>query len=67
MTSGQISSGLDLIYAPSTITTQQPTKGELDLLFVAMYDDYIGGQPLAAARTVPPAQEPLVLQTSMAS
>nr|GEU86354.1 retrovirus-related Pol polyprotein from transposon TNT 1-94 [Tanacetum cinerariifolium] len=28
MTSGQISSGLDLTYAPSTITTQQPTEGE---------------------------------------
>nr|GEY03563.1 putative RNA-directed DNA polymerase [Tanacetum cinerariifolium] len=26
MTSGQNSSGLDLIYAPSTITTQQPTE-----------------------------------------
>ncbi|GJR23915.1 retrovirus-related pol polyprotein from transposon TNT 1-94 [Tanacetum coccineum] len=45
MTSGQISSGLDLTYAPSTITTQKPTEGELDLLFEAMYDDYIGGQP----------------------
>nr|GEX36971.1 copia protein [Tanacetum cinerariifolium] len=45
MTSGQISSGLDLIYAPSTITTQQPTEGELDLLFKAMYDNYIGDQP----------------------
>nr|GFA84734.1 hypothetical protein [Tanacetum cinerariifolium] len=44
MTSGQISSGLDITYAPSTITTQQPTEGELDLLFQAMYDDYIGGQ-----------------------
>ncbi|GKA14756.1 retrovirus-related pol polyprotein from transposon TNT 1-94 [Tanacetum coccineum] len=52
MTSGQISSGLDLTYAPSTITTQQPTKGELDLLFEAMHDDYIGGQPPAAPRTV---------------
>ncbi|GKA72962.1 retrovirus-related pol polyprotein from transposon TNT 1-94 [Tanacetum coccineum] len=51
MTSGQISSGLDLTYAPSTITTQQPTEGELDLLFEAMYDDYIGGQPLTAPRT----------------
>nr|GFB86129.1 hypothetical protein [Tanacetum cinerariifolium] len=47
MTSGQISSGLDLTYAPSTITTQQPTEGELDLLFEAMYDDYFGGQPSA--------------------
>nr|GEY70493.1 hypothetical protein [Tanacetum cinerariifolium] len=31
MTSGHISSGLDLTYAPSTITTQQPSEGELDL------------------------------------
>nr|GEW68625.1 hypothetical protein [Tanacetum cinerariifolium] len=58
MTSGQISSGLDLTYAPSTITGQQPSEGELDILFEAMYDDYIGGQPSATARTVPPAQEP---------
>nr|GEX04102.1 hypothetical protein [Tanacetum cinerariifolium] len=58
MTSGQISSGLDLTYAPSTITTQQPSEGELDLLFEAMYDDYIGGQPSATTRTVPSAQEP---------
>ncbi|GJU77184.1 retrovirus-related pol polyprotein from transposon TNT 1-94 [Tanacetum coccineum] len=42
MTSGQISSGLDLPYAPSTITTQRPTEGELDLLFEAMYDDHVG-------------------------
>nr|GFD47955.1 hypothetical protein [Tanacetum cinerariifolium] len=35
MTSGQISSGLDLTYAPSTITTRQPSEGELDLLFEA--------------------------------
>nr|GEZ83979.1 hypothetical protein [Tanacetum cinerariifolium] len=43
MTYGQISSGLDLTYAPLTITTQQPSEGELDLLFEATYDDYIGG------------------------
>nr|GFB22588.1 integrase, catalytic region, zinc finger, CCHC-type, peptidase aspartic, catalytic [Tanacetum cinerariifolium] len=61
MTSGHISSGLDLTYAPSTITTQQPSEGELDLLFEAMYDDYIGGQPSATARTILPAQEPQVL------
>nr|GEW24408.1 Gag-Pol polyprotein [Tanacetum cinerariifolium] len=51
MTFGQISSGLDLTYAPSTITTQQPSKGELDLLFKAMYDDYIGGKLFATGRT----------------
>nr|GFC77922.1 hypothetical protein [Tanacetum cinerariifolium] len=67
MTSGQISSGLNLTYAPSTITTQQPTEGELDLLFDAMYDDYIGCQPSATARTVLAAQEPQVRQTSTAS
>nr|GFA38546.1 retrovirus-related Pol polyprotein from transposon TNT 1-94 [Tanacetum cinerariifolium] len=55
MTSGQISLGLDLTYAPSTITLQQPSEGELDLLFKAMYDDYIGGQPSATVRTIPPA------------
>nr|GEX61851.1 hypothetical protein [Tanacetum cinerariifolium] len=63
MTSGQISSGLDLTYAPSTITSQQPTEGELDLLFEAMYDDYIGGQLSATARTILAAQEPQVRQT----
>nr|GEZ57506.1 retrovirus-related Pol polyprotein from transposon TNT 1-94 [Tanacetum cinerariifolium] len=42
-------------------------KGELDLLFEAMYDDYIGGQPSATARTVSAAQEPQVRQTSTAS
>nr|GFA19565.1 hypothetical protein [Tanacetum cinerariifolium] len=67
MTSGHISSGLDLTYAPSTITTQQPSEGELDLLFEAMYNDYIGGQPSATARTVLPAQEPQVCQSSTVS
>nr|GFC99672.1 hypothetical protein [Tanacetum cinerariifolium] len=60
-------SGLDLTYPPSIITTQQPTKGELDLLFEAMHDDYFGGQPSAAVENVPTAQEPQVRQTSTAS
>nr|GEV98384.1 hypothetical protein [Tanacetum cinerariifolium] len=67
MTSGQISSGLDLTYALSTITTQQPSEGELDLLFEAMYNDYIGGKPSATRRSIPPAQEPQVRQTLTAS
>nr|GEW82735.1 hypothetical protein [Tanacetum cinerariifolium] len=67
MTSGHISSGFDLTYAPSTITTQQPSEGELDLLFEAMYDDYISGQLSATARTIPPAQEPQVRQSFTAS
>nr|GFA59243.1 hypothetical protein [Tanacetum cinerariifolium] len=67
MTSGQISSGLELTYASSTITTQQPTEGELDLLLEAMYDDYIGGQPSAIVRTVLAAQAPQVRQTLITS
>ncbi|GKF20277.1 hypothetical protein Tco_0068915, partial [Tanacetum coccineum] len=58
MTSGQISLGLNLTYAPSTITTQQPIERVLDLLFEVMYDDYIGGQPSDATRTNPAAQAP---------
>ncbi|GJR84978.1 hypothetical protein Tco_0208989 [Tanacetum coccineum] len=67
MTSGQINSGLDLIYDPSTITTQQPTEGELDLMFEVIYDNYIGGQLSTAPRTTPAAQAPLVRQTPTAS
>ncbi|GKE36375.1 retrovirus-related pol polyprotein from transposon TNT 1-94 [Tanacetum coccineum] len=55
MISGRISLGLDLTYAPSIITSQKPTERELDLLFKAMYDDYIGGQPSDATRTTPAA------------
>ncbi|GJS71239.1 retrovirus-related pol polyprotein from transposon TNT 1-94 [Tanacetum coccineum] len=67
MTYGQISLGLDLTYAPSTITSQKPTERELDSLFEAMYDDYIGHQPSAATRTAPAAPAPQVLRTLMAS
>nr|GEV03240.1 retrovirus-related Pol polyprotein from transposon TNT 1-94 [Tanacetum cinerariifolium] len=59
--------GLDLTDASSTITKQQPTKGELDVLFEALYDDYFGGQPSANVENVSPAQEPQVRQTSTAS
>nr|GEW19507.1 hypothetical protein [Tanacetum cinerariifolium] len=55
--------GLDLTYAPSTITTQQPTEGELDLLFEAMYDDYIGGQPSSAPRIQQGNQAPIQPET----
>nr|GEV66786.1 hypothetical protein [Tanacetum cinerariifolium] len=67
MTFGQISLGLDLTYAPSTIITQQPTEGELDLLFEAMYNDFIGGQPLVSQRTVSTVQAQQVRQTSTIS
>nr|GEV89548.1 hypothetical protein [Tanacetum cinerariifolium] len=58
MTYRQISSGLDLTYAPSIIKSQKLTKHELDLLFEAMYDDYIGGQPSTALRPAPDTLAP---------
>ncbi|GJT71031.1 retrovirus-related pol polyprotein from transposon TNT 1-94 [Tanacetum coccineum] len=67
MTSGQISSGLDLTYALPTITTQKPTECELDLLFEAMYDDYIGGQPSSATITASAVPTIQVLHTPTAS
>ncbi|GKE29297.1 hypothetical protein Tco_1444681, partial [Tanacetum coccineum] len=51
----------------SIITTQKPTKRELDLLFEAMHDDYIGGQPSAAPRTTPATRAPQVLQNPATS
>ncbi|GKA37317.1 hypothetical protein Tco_0723882 [Tanacetum coccineum] len=66
--SRQISFRTHLNYAPFvTITTQKPTEGDLDLLFEAMYDDFIGGQPSSALRTAPAAQAPQVLQTQTAA
>nr|GFA55735.1 hypothetical protein [Tanacetum cinerariifolium] len=41
---------------------QSMTSGQ-----ITMYDDYFGGQPSATVENVPPAQEPQVRQTSMAS
>nr|GEV21171.1 retrovirus-related Pol polyprotein from transposon TNT 1-94 [Tanacetum cinerariifolium] len=42
-------------------------RSELDLLFEAMYDDYIGGQPSSAQRTVSAAQAHQVRQTPTTS
>nr|GEY65381.1 hypothetical protein [Tanacetum cinerariifolium] len=56
MTSKQISSGLDLTLLR-----------ELDLLFEAMYDDYIGGQSSAALRTVLAIQAHQIRQTPTTS
>ncbi|GKE63893.1 hypothetical protein Tco_1514260, partial [Tanacetum coccineum] len=67
MTSGRISSGLDLTYVPSIITSQKLTERELYLLFKAIYDDYIGGQPSYATRTVPAALVTQNIQTLNAS
>ncbi|GJU77954.1 retrovirus-related pol polyprotein from transposon TNT 1-94 [Tanacetum coccineum] len=59
--------GLDLTYASSTITTQKPTERELDLLFEALYDEFISGQLSVASRTIPVAQVPQVRHTPTTS
>nr|GFB34684.1 integrase, catalytic region, zinc finger, CCHC-type, peptidase aspartic, catalytic [Tanacetum cinerariifolium] len=63
MTSGQISSELKLTYAPSTITPQRPSERDLDILFEPLHNEYLGGRPSEAPRTIPVA---LVLQNLQA-
>nr|GEU29774.1 reverse transcriptase domain-containing protein [Tanacetum cinerariifolium] len=64
MTSGQISSELELTYAPSTITPQRPSERDLDILFEPLHNEFLGGRPVEAPRVIPAA---LVLQNLQAS
>nr|GEV50025.1 hypothetical protein [Tanacetum cinerariifolium] len=52
MTSGQISSELELTYVPSTITPQRPSERDLDILFEPLHNEYLGGRPSEAPRTI---------------
>nr|GFB43344.1 retrovirus-related Pol polyprotein from transposon TNT 1-94 [Tanacetum cinerariifolium] len=52
MTSGQISSELELTYAPSTITPQRPSERDLDILFEPLHNEYLGGRPSVAPRAI---------------
>nr|GEX25597.1 hypothetical protein [Tanacetum cinerariifolium] len=52
MTSGQISSELELTYASSTITPQRPSEHDLDILFEPLHNKYLGGRPSAVPRTI---------------
>nr|GEV50851.1 reverse transcriptase domain-containing protein [Tanacetum cinerariifolium] len=55
MTSGQISSELELTYAPSTISPQRPSERDLDILFEPLHNEYLGSRPLEAPRAIPVA------------
>nr|GEW67365.1 hypothetical protein [Tanacetum cinerariifolium] len=55
MTSRQISSELELTYAPSTITLQRPSKRDLDILFEPLYNEFLGGRSAEAPRAIPAA------------
>nr|GEX00395.1 retrovirus-related Pol polyprotein from transposon TNT 1-94 [Tanacetum cinerariifolium] len=57
MTSGQISSELELTYASSTITPQRPSERDLDILFEPSHNEYLGGRPSAVPRVIPAASQ----------
>nr|GEW86616.1 putative ribonuclease H-like domain-containing protein [Tanacetum cinerariifolium] len=67
MTSGQISSELELTYAPSAITPQRPSERDLDILFEPLHNEYLGGRPSKAPRTIPAAPVLQNLQAPTAS
>nr|GFA06240.1 hypothetical protein [Tanacetum cinerariifolium] len=67
MTSGQISSELELTYAPSTITLQSPCEQDLDILFEPLHNEYLGGRPLEVPRTIHVAPVLQNLQSPTAS
>nr|GEY08876.1 hypothetical protein [Tanacetum cinerariifolium] len=67
MTSGQISSELELTYAPSTITPQRPTEHDMDILFEPLHNEYLGGRPSEAPRAIPAAPMVQNLQAPTAS
>nr|GEW32132.1 hypothetical protein [Tanacetum cinerariifolium] len=52
MTYGQISSELELTYAPSTITPQRRSKRDLDILFEPLHNEFLGGRPAEATRVI---------------
>ncbi|GJT99725.1 retrovirus-related pol polyprotein from transposon TNT 1-94 [Tanacetum coccineum] len=56
-----------LMQLPTIQTSKKPTECELDLLFEAMYDDYIGGQPSSATITASAVPTIQVLHTPTAS
>ncbi|GJZ69870.1 putative ribonuclease H-like domain-containing protein [Tanacetum coccineum] len=60
-------SGLELTYAPSIITPQKPSERDLDILFESLHNEYFGGQPSKAPRTVPAAPVIQNLQAPTAS
>nr|GFA52933.1 hypothetical protein [Tanacetum cinerariifolium] len=67
LTSRQISSEFKLTYAPSIITPQRPSKRDLDILFEPLDNEYLGGRPSEAPRTIPAAPVIQNLQAPTAS
>nr|GEZ79758.1 retrotransposon protein, putative, unclassified [Tanacetum cinerariifolium] len=62
-----VTSELELTYAPSTITPQRPSECDLDILFEPLHNEYLGGRPFEAPRTIPAAPVLQNLQAPTAS
>nr|GEV41354.1 hypothetical protein [Tanacetum cinerariifolium] len=52
MTSGKISSELELTYAPSTITPQRPSEHDQNILFEPLHNEYLGARLSEAPRAI---------------
>nr|GEW71688.1 retrovirus-related Pol polyprotein from transposon TNT 1-94 [Tanacetum cinerariifolium] len=62
-----ITSELELTYAPSTITPQRPSERDLDILFEPLHNEYLGGQPSKAPRAAAPGIQNLQASTTSMS
>nr|GEX41383.1 retrovirus-related Pol polyprotein from transposon TNT 1-94 [Tanacetum cinerariifolium] len=62
-----VTSELELTYAPSTITPQRPSTRDLDILFDPLHNEYLGGRPSDAPRAIHAAPVILNLQAPTAS
>nr|GEV93161.1 hypothetical protein [Tanacetum cinerariifolium] len=60
-------SELELTYASSTITPQRPSERDLDILFETLHNQYLGGRPSEAPRTIPATHVLQNLQAPTAS
>nr|GFB70262.1 hypothetical protein [Tanacetum cinerariifolium] len=67
LTSREISFELELTYVPSKITPQRPSERVLDILFETLHNEYLGGRPSEAPRTIPAAPVIQNLQAPTAS
>nr|GEU85149.1 hypothetical protein [Tanacetum cinerariifolium] len=67
MTSGQISSELELTYDPLIVTPQRPSERDLDILFEPLHNELLGGRPAEAPRVIPAAPVLQNLQAPTAS
>nr|GEX34752.1 hypothetical protein [Tanacetum cinerariifolium] len=47
-----VTSKLELTHASSTITPQRPSERDLDILFEPLHNEYLGGRPSEAPRTI---------------